>query len=108
MFSSFSNKIIIYALTVSCGVLYTSSFSPIDFKFGMFLSLIIFHIILLKGYRKDNGQEIIRIDPRYFRPAEVDHLIGDAEKARKKLGWVPKTSLEEMIREMINHDLEKL
>ena len=54
MFSSFSNKIIIYALTVSCGVLYTSSFSPIDFKFGMFLSLIIFHIILLKGHRKDN------------------------------------------------------
>ena len=61
-----------------------------------------------KGYRKDNGQEIIRIDPRYFRPAEVDHLRGDAEKARKKLGWVPKTSLEEIIREMINHDLEKL
>ena len=60
-----------------------------------------------KGYRQDNGQEVIRIDSRYFRPSEVDQLIGDAEKAQKKLGWVPKTSLEEMIREMINHDLNK-
>ena len=59
-----------------------------------------------KGYRKDNGQEIIRIDSRYFRPSEVDQLIGDTKKAQKKLGWVPKTSLEEMIREMINHDLK--
>ena len=58
-----------------------------------------------KGYRKDNGQEVIRIDSRYFRPSEVDQLIGDTEKAQKKLGWVPTTSLEEMIREMINHDL---
>ncbi|WP_269611678.1 GDP-mannose 4,6-dehydratase [Prochlorococcus marinus] len=58
-----------------------------------------------KGYRQDNGEEVIRIDSRYFRPAEVDQLIGDAKKAQKKLGWVPKTSLEEMIREMINHDL---
>ena len=59
-----------------------------------------------KGYRQDNGEEVIRIDSRYFRPAEVDQLIGDAKKAQKKLGWVPKTSLEEMIREMINHDLK--
>ena len=59
-----------------------------------------------KGYRQDNGQEVIRIDSRYFRPSEVDQLIGDTKKAQKKLGWVPKTSLEEMIREMINHDLK--
>ena len=58
-----------------------------------------------KGYRQDNGKEVIKIDSRYFRPAEVDQLIGDAKKAREKLGWVPKTSLEEMIREMIHHDL---
>ena len=58
-----------------------------------------------KGYRQDNGQEVIRIDSRYFRPSEVDQLIGDTVKAQKKLGWVPKTTLEEMIREMINHDL---
>ena len=61
-----------------------------------------------KGYRKDNGQEIIRIDSRFFRPAEVDLLIGDASKAREKLGWVPSTSLEEMVDEMIKSDMQSL
>ncbi|MCX2840247.1 GDP-mannose 4,6-dehydratase [Microbulbifer thermotolerans] len=51
------------------------------------------------------GDEIVRIDPRYFRPAEVDALVGDASKAKKKLGWKPKISVEELISEMVAYDL---
>jgi GDPmannose 4,6-dehydratase len=61
-----------------------------------------------KGYRKDNGQEIIRINSTFYRPAEVNQLIGDASRAREKLGWVPKTSLEDMIQEMIDADLNSI
>ena len=50
----------------------------------------------------------IRVDERYMRPAEVEHLIGDASKAREKLGWEPRTSFEEMIRRMVDADLELL
>jgi GDPmannose 4,6-dehydratase len=50
----------------------------------------------------------VRIDPRFLRPAEVEHLIGDASKAREKLGWEPRTSFEEMIRLMVDSDLELL
>jgi GDPmannose 4,6-dehydratase len=53
-------------------------------------------------------EEHIRIDPRFLRPAEVEHLIGDASKAREKLGWEPRTSFEEMIRLMVDADLELL
>jgi GDPmannose 4,6-dehydratase len=53
-------------------------------------------------------EEHIRIDPRFLRPAEVEHLIGDASKAREKLGWEPRTSFEEMIRLMVDSDLELL
>ena len=56
------------------------------------------------GRRADNGEIIIRIDSRYFRPTEVDLLLGDATKAFKELGWEPKTSLEEIISEMIIND----
>ena len=52
--------------------------------------------------------EHVRIDERYLRPAEVEHLIGDASKAREKLGWEPRTSFEEMIRRMVDADLELL
>jgi GDPmannose 4,6-dehydratase len=52
------------------------------------------------------GQRIVAVDPRYFRPAEVDTLLGDASKAREKLGWVPKTSFAELVREMMQADLE--
>ena len=48
----------------------------------------------------------VRIDPRYFRPAEVDLLLGDASKARQKLGWSPKVSFEELVRMMVDHDWE--
>jgi GDPmannose 4,6-dehydratase len=52
--------------------------------------------------------EHIRVDERYMRPAEVEHLIGDPSKAREKLGWEPRTSFEEMIRRMVDADLELL
>ena len=51
------------------------------------------------------GDVIIRVDPRYFRPAEVETLLGDPSKAREKLGWVPKISAREMCAEMVAHDL---
>jgi GDPmannose 4,6-dehydratase len=53
------------------------------------------------------GQEVVAIDPRYFRPAEVDLLIGDATKARTLLGWEPKYNLEEMVAEMVASDLKR-
>jgi len=52
------------------------------------------------------GQTILRIDPRYFRPAEVDTLLGDAGMARQKLGWEPRISAREMCAEMVAADLE--
>jgi GDPmannose 4,6-dehydratase len=54
------------------------------------------------------SDEYVRIDPRFLRPAEVEHLVGDATKAKEKLGWVPQTSFEEMIRRMVDSDLELL
>ncbi len=53
-------------------------------------------------------EDHVRIDPRFLRPAEVEHLIGDSSKAREKLGWVPHTSFEEMVRLMVDSDLELL
>jgi len=51
-------------------------------------------------------RDFIEIDPRYFRPAEVEQLLGDMTKAKTKLNWVPKTSVEELARMMVEHDLE--
>ena len=56
------------------------------------------------GRRSDNGEVVIKVDERYFRPTEVDFLLGNASKAREKLGWSSKITLEEMINEMINYD----
>ena len=53
-----------------------------------------------------NGQDIIKIDPRYFRPTEVETLLGDASKAKEKLNWVPKISFEQLVKEMIDEDLK--
>ena len=50
---------------------------------------------------------VIRIDQRYFRPAEVETLLGDPTNAREKLGWSPTTTLEELVREMISVDQEE-
>ena len=53
------------------------------------------------------GDVIVRVDPRYFRPTEVETLLGDPLKAKEKLGWVPEITLDEMISEMVAFDLEK-
>ncbi|HEY9452040.1 MAG TPA: GDP-mannose 4,6-dehydratase [Bradyrhizobium sp.] len=54
-----------------------------------------------------SGKAVVRIDPVYFRPTEVDYLIGDASKARRKLGWAPKTSFTDLVKEMVASDLEE-
>lgn len=59
----------------------------------------------LNEVAKWNGKEVIKIDPRYFRPTEVDTLLGDSKKALKKLGWKPKITFDELVKEMISHDL---
>ncbi len=59
-----------------------------------------------KGIDIATGNVIIEIDPEYFRPAEVELLVGDASKAKEKLGWVPKYTIEELCHEMVMADLE--
>ncbi len=59
------------------------------------------------GLRGDTGEVVVRIDPRYFRPAEVETLLGDPTKAREKLGWTPTTTLEELVAEMVAADKEE-
>ncbi|GAB4112733.1 MAG: GDP-mannose 4,6-dehydratase [Sandaracinaceae bacterium] len=51
-------------------------------------------------------RDYVRTDPRYFRPAEVDHLLGDATKAREKLGWAPRVDFQALVAMMVEHDLE--
>ena len=58
-----------------------------------------------KGYDA-NGKCIVAVDPRYFRPTEVETLLGDATKAKEKLGWVPATSFEDLVKEMVREDLK--
>ena len=53
------------------------------------------------------GKTIVRVDPRYFRPTEVETLLGDPSKAKEKLGWVPQTTFSELVQEMVKHDLDK-
>jgi len=53
-----------------------------------------------------NGQEIIKVDPRYFRPTEVETLLGDASKAKEKLNWSPKITFEQLVKEMVDSDLK--
>jgi GDPmannose 4,6-dehydratase len=57
------------------------------------------------GIERKSGKTIVRVDPRYFRPTEVETLLGDPSKAKEKLGWEPKITFEEMVREMIVADL---
>jgi GDPmannose 4,6-dehydratase len=58
-----------------------------------------------QGVDADTGRTVVRIDPRYFRPTEVDTLLGDASKARKQLGWTPEIGFAELVREMVESDL---
>ena len=57
-----------------------------------------------KGIRYETGKVVVKIDERYFRPTEIDQLLGDSSKAREKLGWCPKYTLDELISEMVIHD----
>jgi GDPmannose 4,6-dehydratase len=59
------------------------------------------------GVDAQSGKTVLRIDPVYFRPTEVDLLVGDASKAREKLGWQPKTSFAQLVKEMVATDLEE-
>lgn len=61
-----------------------------------------------KGYCAETGRCLVEVDPRYFRPTEVDLLIGDPSKARDKLGWTHETSVLELVREMVEVDLKQL
>jgi GDPmannose 4,6-dehydratase len=58
-----------------------------------------------KGYDKESGNLIVAVDSRYFRPTEVETLLGDPSKAKEKLGWTPKITLEEMVNEMMENDI---
>jgi len=58
-----------------------------------------------KGYDTETGNLIVEVDPRYFRPTEVETLLGDPSKAKEKLGWEPKITLEEMVHEMMENDI---
>lgn len=60
-----------------------------------------------KGINKATGKTIVEVDPRYFRPTEVDLLLGNAAKARKKLGWEPKYDLPMLVKEMVKEDLKE-
>jgi GDPmannose 4,6-dehydratase len=60
-----------------------------------------------KGYDRESGKALVEIDRRYFRPAEVDTLLGDPSKARSKLGWAPRVSFGELVMEMVREDLKE-
>jgi GDPmannose 4,6-dehydratase len=60
-----------------------------------------------KGYDQSSGACIVSVDPKYFRPTEVETLLGDPTKAREKLGWEPKVQFEQLVAEMVESDLEE-
>jgi GDPmannose 4,6-dehydratase len=60
-----------------------------------------------KGILKSSGQMVVNINPRYFRPTEVDLLIGDPSKAKTNLGWVPKVTFAELVKIMVTADYNK-
>ena len=57
--------------------------------------------------KRNTGEVVVKIDPRYFRPAEVHTLLGDPSQARQQLGWTPTTTLEELVAEMVAADFEE-
>jgi GDPmannose 4,6-dehydratase len=65
------------------------------------------HGVKEKGIDKATGNVLVEVDPKYFRRTEVDILVGDASKAREKLGWKPEVTLEELVRMMVKADLKE-
>ena len=61
-----------------------------------------------KGHDNETGDILVEVDNKYFRPTEVDELLGDATKAQRKLGWAAKTTFDELVTEMVESDLEKI
>ena len=61
-----------------------------------------------KGFGTNTGKQIIGIDKKYYRPTEVNQLLGDATKAKKELGWEPKTSFKELVKIMVQSDWGKV
>lgn len=64
-------------------------------------------VVEAEEMRINQGDQVVRVDPNYYRPAEVETLLGDPTKAHEKLGWKPTTSIDEMVKEMVLHDLDK-
>lgn len=62
----------------------------------------------LPEHEKINGKQVVAIDPRYFRPTEVESLLGNAQKAKEKLGWSPKISFLELVQEMVREDVRRI
>ena len=60
------------------------------------------------GYNKANGKTLIKVDPIYFRPTEINELRGDATKAKRELKWRPKTSFKNLVKEMMESDLKEI
>ena len=60
-----------------------------------------------KGINQETGQIVVAVDPSYFRPTEVPDLLGDAAKARQKLGWKPRTTFQELVADMVEADLNE-
>ena len=61
-----------------------------------------------KGIDRKTGNTIVEVDPRYFRPTEVDILMGDPSKAKEKINWEPKVKFEELVEIMVKADIDKL
>ena len=60
------------------------------------------------GINAKNGNVVVKIDPKYYRPTEVEQLLGDPSKAKAKLGWEPTVKFEELVRIMTQADLDKI
>jgi len=60
------------------------------------------------GYNAETGEEHVKIDPRYFRPTEVEHLLGDPTKAKTVLGWTPETTFDQLVKDMVDSDIQLL
>ena len=59
-----------------------------------------------RGIEAGTGRVVVEVDPRYFRPNEVDYLVGDASKAQRKLGWKNRVTFEQLVEEMVDEDLK--